>query len=147
MRLFWFTVLALVATSVSGNEVYRSFAADGTVVYSDRPHGAESEPIQIVGQLTARARDAAAQQPQQPAAPPGARSEPLVAEIEREPTAEELRELRAQNCTVARERNLTYAASRRLYRSLPDGEREYLSDAEIDAARAQAAADVETWCD
>jgi hypothetical protein len=33
-----------------------------------------------------------------------------------------------------------------LFRTLPNGEREYLSDAEIDEAKAKAAADVEASC-
>jgi hypothetical protein len=56
-------------------------------------------------------------------------------------------ERRAENCAIARGRVERYSISHRLYRSLPDGEREYLSDAEIDEARARAEADTKEWCD
>ena len=56
-------------------------------------------------------------------------------------------EQRARNCEQAREREKLYMGSRRLYRPLPDGEREYLSDEELDAARAEARQAVREWCD
>ena len=54
---------------------------------------------------------------------------------------------RAANCDKAREQLESYDSSRRLYRPLPNGEREYLSDEEIDATRADARAQVREWCD
>jgi hypothetical protein len=59
---------------------------------------------------------------------------------------EEIAAERARNCALAQERAERYRISRRLYRSLPNGEREYLSDAELDEARAKAEADVGNWC-
>ena len=40
-----------------------------------------------------------------------------------------------------------YSTAHRLYRNGPDGERIYLSDAELAAARTKAESDVATWCD
>ncbi len=65
------------------------------------------------------------------------------AEQIREKTLEE----RAKNCEQAREREKLYMGSRRLYRPLPNGEREYLSDDELDAARTEAHQAVREWCD
>ena len=53
---------------------------------------------------------------------------------------------RAKNCATARERKTRYEESHRLYKSGTNGDREYLNAAEIDEARAKAAADVATWC-
>ena len=39
-----------------------------------------------------------------------------------------------------------YSTSQRLYEMLPDGSRRYLSDAEIDAARASAKASMDVMC-
>jgi hypothetical protein len=143
--------LALLSTAAYGADVYRSRAADGTISYSDRPQGENSEyvfvPTPGAGNAantpqrqTRGAGDAnaatAATPPEAPAAPtlpPG-------------PTAAELREQRQKNCEIARERQQRFTISRRLYRTNADGEREYLSDPEIDEARAKAAADVEDWC-
>jgi hypothetical protein len=56
-------------------------------------------------------------------------------------------ERRVKNCEIAQDRVERYEISHRLYRTTPDGEREYLSDAEIDEARTRAQADVQEWCD
>lgn len=136
------TLALLAATTLHGAEVYRSVDEDGNVSYSDRPVGQDAESIVIATRT--------------PGAPPAATasaeqsSESLDGTVQRErrePTPEERAEDRAANCAIARERLDRYTISRRLYRTLPDGEREYLSDAEIDEAKAGAAADVEEWCD
>src|SRR5690606_17824720 len=133
--------LALVATGSIAAEVYRSMAADGTVIYSDRPFGRDSESI-IVATTDPR--------PMTPAPMAAARPESgttMTEQQPREPTAAERAEDRAKNCVTARDRVERYNISHRLYRTLPNGEREYLNDAEIDDAKARAAADVENWCD
>jgi len=40
-----------------------------------------------------------------------------------------------------------YTEARRLYRDVGDGEREYLSDAEVDAERSDSVRAVNEWCD
>lgn len=141
------TVTILVAALGNAAEVYRSVNADGNVSYSDRPVDATSEPIFIATPRPATPPPVVASA--EPPAPTAGAAEP-AADAEPEPappTAQELAAERAANCEIARERNDRYQTSRRLYRTTPDGEREYLSDAELDAARAGAAADVEKWCD
>ncbi len=134
------TLALLAAGTLHGAEVYRYIDENGNVAYSDRPAGQNAETIIV----TTRAPIV----PPRPAAQPAAAApEETVERQRREPTPEERAEDRAANCTIARERNERYAISRRLFRELPDGEREYLSDAEIDEARARAAADVQEWCD
>ncbi|MDH3507231.1 MAG: DUF4124 domain-containing protein [Gammaproteobacteria bacterium] len=136
------TLAVLAASTLYGAEVYRYVDENGNVGYSDRPVGQNPEPI-VVTTYT----------PIVPSAPTptpaAAQPDPETADetVRREPTPEERAQDRAANCTIARERFQRYAISRRLFRELPDGEREYLSDAEIDEARAGAAADVEEWCD
>ena len=56
-------------------------------------------------------------------------------------------EERSANCEKAREQLTAYDTSQRLYKPLPDGEREYLSDEQLDAARANARRQVREWCD
>jgi len=60
--------------------------------------------------------------------------------------AEEAR-TRDLQCNAARERYKVYTTAPRLYETLPGGERRYLTDDELTAARVQAKADVEQWCD
>jgi hypothetical protein len=141
-RLAW-SILIMLPIGAPATEVYRSIDANGHVIYSDRPGDAAETVVvrPVVDTFDASARKAAEDQDsQQPelnavlAAASEAAGELSAAE-------------RARNCEVARERAETYAASRRLFRTLPDGEREYLSSAEIDEARARAQSDVANWCD
>jgi hypothetical protein len=137
-------LLALLGTAAHGADVYRTTAPDGTVSYSDRPQGADSE---FVYSATPRGpRTGPAPQPGQQAAatPPEA---PAVPTLPEGPSAAELREQRQKNCEIARERADRYTLSRRLFRTNAAGEREYLDDAAVAEARAKAAADVQDWCD
>lgn len=136
------TLVFLAASTLHGAEVFRYVDEDGNVAYSDRPVGQNAEAIVITTNAPIAPPPSTA-----PAQPATATPEETVERQRREPTPEERAADRAANCTIARERNERYAISRRLFRELPDGEREYLSDAEIDEARARAAADVEEWCD
>jgi len=142
--LAW-ALLLLTAQGALAAEVYRFVDANGLVVYSDRPTGAEGEE-----QITVTVATAA---PRRVTATPAAATEDaaaatarLTAELPREPTPQEVAADRARNCELARQKNETYSTSHRLYESLPDGERRYLTAEEIDQARAKAAADVAAWC-
>jgi hypothetical protein len=143
-------LLALFGTAAYGADVYRSLDANGVVSYSDRPQGANAETVFVA---VPRAGTGPAVAPQRPtraaqdAAAGSAQAPGAEAPAAPEPTAAELRAERQQNCATARERQERYAISHRLFRTLPNGEREYLSDAQIDEARARAVADVGTWCD
>ena len=141
MRLILCLSLALAAGAAWAADVYMAVAPDGTVIYSDRPTAPDAKPVDVAftppsSQPSPTAPARAAPEPTAPSA------EDLRAETEPELTAEQ----RAQNCEIARERVARYANARRLFRQRPDGEREYLSDEEIDEVRARAAADVERWC-
>lgn len=141
MRRLIPALLLVAAAPVAAADVYKSVAEDGTVVYSDRPQaGAQLVDVNapyIGGGPQPRPSLTADEEPEEQAQP---------AAGEDEPSAAERAETRAQNCELARERRETYMTSHRLYRNTESGEREYLSSAEIDEARAQAAADVEQWC-
>jgi len=144
-RLAWSIALFFPLGAFAG-DVYRSVDENGVVVYSDQP-SADSELVTIAVSLAS----APARQTSRPAddradddAPA---SSPLAAEIPRESTPEEIAADRARNCEYARQMQQTYSVSHRLYRTGPDGEREYLTDAELTAARTKAESDVAAWCD
>ncbi len=61
--------------------------------------------------------------------------------------AEKQQQLRTENCDKARTRLLTYNTARRLYRPLENGEREYLTDDELDSERMEAQELIDEWCD
>jgi hypothetical protein len=134
----------LASTALYGADVYRSTDADGTVIYSDRPQDANSEYVYVpTPRSSGRGAQPAQAQPNDAASPPAASATPPPASDR--PAAQSAEE-RAKLCSTARERLQRYTVSRRLYRTVEGGEREYLSDAELDDARARAAADVDNWC-
>jgi hypothetical protein len=140
-------LLALLGTTAYAADVYKSTAPDGTVVYSDRPEGADSQFVYSATPRAPRSQPGGA--PARPAnaaadAPPQAPATPALADG---PSSAQLRAERQKNCEIARETQQRYTLSRRLFRTNAVGEREYLDDAAVAEARAKAAADVKDWCD
>jgi hypothetical protein len=138
-------LLAVLGTAAHGADVYRSTAPDGTVSYSDRPQGADAQFVLATRPAPTRATTpAAGGSPANTAqSAPQAPANPTLPEG---PSSEKLREERQKNCEIARETMERYTLSRRLFRTNAAGEREYLDDAAVAAARAKAAADVQDWC-
>ena len=152
----WPLLLALLGTAAASADVYRSVDAHGNVVYSDRPTD-KSEPVFVnaskpgrpgstvsapksaEGNAQANAQNGqnaqASSQSQQGAQKEKGDLTPAEKEAEKQ-----------KNCQTARERKTKYDQSHRLFKTGPNGDREYMNSAEIDQARAQAAADVQTWC-
>ena len=155
--LWWPLLLALLGTAAASADVYRSTDAHGTVVYSDRP-SENSEPVIVSAPkagrpgnpITPRDAQTAPGSPQANAtSAPGDQTQAAQKGGKGEKgdlTPAEKEAERAKNCLTARERKTKYEQSHRLFKTGPNGDREYLSDAEIDQARVQAAADVQTWC-
>ena len=146
VRFVCVLLLSFSTTVLWAAQVYRSVDAEGNVTYSDRPAGDEAETIFIATRQPASAPTTPTRRATTETAP-AAEETGEVQRERREPTPEERAEDRARNCSIAREREERYAISHRLYRETPDGEREYLSDAELTEARTQATADVQEWCD
>jgi hypothetical protein len=139
-------LLAVLGTAAYGADVYRSTAPDGSVSYSDRPQGADAQFV-----FSATARTAATRAASPPAgassnAAPNAPEASASPTLPEGPPSAKLREQRQKNCETAREVQERYTLSRRLFRTNAAGEREYLDDAAVAAARAKAAADVQDWC-
>jgi hypothetical protein len=137
-------LLTLVGTAAFAADIYRSTAPDGTISYSDRPQGADSEFVYSATPRIPRTAPAATgASAANPAAAPEAPNVPTLAGG---PSAAELRQQREKNCATAREVLDRYTLSRRLFRTNAVGDREYLDDAAVAEARSKAAADVQDWC-
>lgn len=138
-------LLAMAGTSAFAADVYRTTAPDGTVSYSDRPQGADSQFV-----FSAAARGTATQSAAAPAAAgangSAAPEAPAAPRAPEGPSSAQLRAERQKNCEIARETQQRYQLSMRLYRTNAAGQRELLDDAAVAAARAKAAQDVEDWC-
>lgn len=143
--LVW-SVLLVLPVGALGAEIYRSVGENGEVIYSDLPTAsAERVTVNVPG--TGRSTDRAASQSDSSEGAREAAGNPPGAQIPRPSTPEEIAADRAKNCEYARQMQATYSTAHRLYRNGPDGERVYLSDAELAAARTKAESDVATWCD
>lgn len=145
MRFQWLYLLLLVAGSVSGAQIYRSVDADGNVTYSDRPAGDDVETI-FIDTATATPVPADAADNEASEAGAAAAEDEVDEVVDAGPSAEEIAAERMENCGLARGREERYLAAHRIYTG-SEAEREYLNDAELDAIRLQATADVEEWCD
>lgn len=143
MRIAYGTlILALVGSAAFAADVYRTTAPDGTVSYTDRPQGADSQFVFSAGQVPAAQAPSGAAAANA-AAPPEAPSTPTAPQG---PSVAQLRAERQKNCEIARETQQRYDLSMRLFRTNAAGQREYLDDAAVAAARAKAAQDVQDWC-
>jgi hypothetical protein len=147
--LFIVTLTAALAAGPAAADVYKFKDEKGNVLYTDKPSTLPAERLNIQSQKTdvvalqarqqeeqKRQQDADRAQQQQPAA-----AQPTDQQAA-QPTAKD----KADRCTKARERYDSYMNSQRLYEALPDGQRRYLSDDELDAARASAKASMDVMC-
>ena len=149
MRAFALLFVSLAAGTALGAEVFRTVDENGVVSFSDRPGQGPSERVVVVTPPANGGRSASA--PGAGIADAAQARNDSVPDATGEaapeqPSAEERSAQRARNCEIATERAERYRNARRLYRELPDGEREYLDDDEIDAAKADAESDLATWC-
>jgi uncharacterized protein DUF4124 len=132
---------ALAAGTVAA-DVYKFKDDKGNVLYTDKPSTLPAERLNIQSQRTdvvavqARAEEEAKRQQQgqqQAGQQPPAVPQASPAD-------------KAEGCAKARDRYNKYMTSQRLYEAQPDGQRRYLSDAELDAARASAKASMDVLC-
>lgn len=139
---------ALMASGMTvAGEIYKWTDDDGNVHYEDRPIGdAETERLDIVSKSTdnsavqahliagREARDVAREVPSE--APP----EMTKAEIRAE------QEERQKQCQTYRGRLEDFMRSQRLYKVDDAGERQYLSEDEMLAARSRVEGKIQEYC-
>jgi hypothetical protein len=140
-------LLASLGTAAYGGDIYRTKAADGTVIYSDLPLTADSEFVSSAAPHTPRGQTGGAPAARSANTTASAPEAPAIPTRGEGPSSTQLRAERQKNCEIARETQQRYTLSRRLFRTNAVGEREYLDDAAVAEARAKAAADVKDWCD
>lgn len=130
-------------------DVYKFKDEKGNVLYTDKPSTLPAERINVQSQKTDLVAVQARQQQdlkrQQEAA-----KEPAKTAQQAQPADQQAPQLnpndKAERCTKARERYDNYMTSQRLFEAQPDGQRRYLSDTELDAARASAKASMDVMC-
>lgn len=141
-------LLATVGSANADTEIFRWVDSQGVVHYSDRP---ETSGAKVVGHSKstdpARVREEElrnweAEQKQQK----DRQTQEEVAAYDAQRNAEEKR-VRQVQCARAREMSEVYSDAHRLYETMPNGERKYLTDAELTEARENAMRAVEESCD
>ena len=142
-------LLLTLAALAAGNavaDVYMYKDEKGNTQYTDKPPLLPAERLNVQSQRTdtvaAQERSQAAVQRTNSNAPPAAGNSTADKRAAAETTAKD----KAERCIKARERYDKYMNSPRLFEEGKDGERRYLTDAELDAARNQAKVSMEAMC-
>jgi hypothetical protein len=148
LRLAFGFALTLTLASAASADVYRYVDSKGNVQYTDKPALLPAQKIAVQSRPTdATEVDAGAEAEQaRTAAADAARQQAAARQADQNKAGKVTATAKAEQCAKARERNDSYATSKRLYETLPDGERRYLTDAELDEARARAEKAVAEMC-
>lgn len=141
------TAYVLLGTTAQA-DVYKYTDDRGNVHYTDKPATLPAERLNVQSQKTdlvaLQARQAAEQERMNAANQ--ARNQNAAEAADQRQAQKITATEKAEQCKKARERFDSYTNSQRLYESLPNGERRYLTDAELDAARASAKASMDVLC-
>ncbi len=141
MKVVLMCAALLVWSGMASATVYKWVDAQGKVQYGDSPpDGVNAEVVEMPG---SHAAPAAAQ----PAAPAHAPAKPPAADDGAKKAVDsDVAQSREKQCSDAQERYKKLVETRKLYKTGPDGERQYLSSDEIDAERLAAKQDVDQIC-
>lgn len=141
--------IACIANA-GAQSIYKWIDENGVTHFSEqRPQGVESErlSVKVNSGFRGDSSGTADSSTESFARSREARQEKREQAAEDAERAAQQKAIREENCAKARERLNTYETSRRLYREREDGEREYLTDDELDQARADSRELVKEWCD
>jgi len=140
------TALALAPAALA--DVYKFKDDKGNVMYTDKPSTLPAERLNVQSQKTdvvaVQQRQDADLKRMQDAA--NSRNQTAAQRSEAEEASKLTAKDKAERCTKARERYDQYMNSQRLYEQQESGERRYLSDEELDKARASAKATMDVMC-
>jgi hypothetical protein len=142
------SILTLAASGIAfAGDIYKWVDEDGHVHYGDKPVGAQSERMAIQSTPTDPARIAAQAQALATARMEAREAEATAAA--EEPSEEALRAMaleRREACEKARADMQRMVSARHLYREDDSGERIYLDEVEMQAARERAENQVSEFC-
>lgn len=147
-RILLTTAIALISGSAFAGEIYKWTDADGNVHYGDRP--TTTAPVERVA-ISSRSTDTAAVTARRQAHDElqVSRAEKKAERAEADKAAADAKaeeENRAQQCEMYRARMQSFLQAPRLYREDESGERVYLDDEQILAARAKVQDKIQETC-
>ena len=139
--------LAMSGVAVAG-DIYKWVDEDGNVHYGDKPVSNESERVPIESRPTDRARIQSQYQAaaQARAENRDARAQADEASREAEEDRRAQAEERRQRCEASRATLQRFVTSRRIYTQDESGERVYMDEAQMQAARERVENDVNKYC-
>jgi len=149
MRLIVTATLLVFATGALASEVFKTTDPQGRPVYTDKPVTLPAEKLNVKSSSTdvVGVQQRYDEQMKHYAEADKAQSEAAQKAADRRKATELSAEDRAKRCTESRQRYESYMNARRLYApGDAEGERRYLSDAEIDEARTNAKATMDEFC-
>jgi len=141
--------LLLAAAGAQASEVYKTTDAQGRPVYTDKPVSLPAEKLNVKSATTdtVQLQQRYEEQMKGYSEADKARAEAASKAAEAQKASAMTAEDRARRCEESRQRYESYMNARRLYEpGESEGERRYLSDAEIDAARADAKKLMDEFC-
>jgi hypothetical protein len=139
---------ALIAWSgLASAVVYKWTDAQGKLQYGDRPpDGVHAQVVELLGTHASSARVAAPSTAQSaPTAKAAAAPTPKDLD-DRKVVDQDVAQARDKQCTDAQDRYKKLIEGRRLYKTGPDGERQFMTSEEIDTERLNARRDIDNTC-
>lgn len=147
LRLIMTLSAGLALSGMAHADVYKYKDPKGNVQYTDKPAVLPAERLNVQSQRTDTvALNKRLEEENKKSGEQAKSQQSAAAQAADQKKAQELSATdKAEKCAKSRERYDSYMNSQRLYEET-NGERRYLSDTELDAARAAAKITMETLC-
>ena len=145
IQLLSISLLAIAGWGTSAvADVYKWTDSSGRVHYSDKPDGDNLELMNVKSKRTDNAKIVLAKQVQLDVAQAAAADARMKANLDEEEERNEA--VSAENCARASEALVSLRNAQRLYIPSENGDRRYLSEAEIADRIKRAETDKSKWC-
>ncbi len=139
--------LTVASGVAAASDVYKYTDEKGNVLYTDKPRTLPAERLNVQTAKVDPANQARqAEEMKRLQEADAARKQTSTQQSNQAAAAPMNAKDRADRCTKARDKYDTYMNSHKLYEEQPGGERRYLTSEELDAARASAKANMDSWC-
>jgi Domain of unknown function (DUF4124) len=140
--------VALTLSAVASASVYKWVDAQGNVHYSDRPPEGEAQIVDIISSPSShpRATVRSIGEQKQRQAQAQADGKQKAEQTTQQAVNADVAKSRAKQCEEAKERYRVAIDSHKLYKMGKNGEREYLSEAELSQARLDARRTLDESC-
>ena len=145
-RLLLFAAL-IAWSSMASAVVYKWVDAQGKVQYGDRPpDGVHAEIVEGLGTHTSAPSARPAPTAAPAAAQTAANSAPVKDSAAKQAVDQDVAATRDKQCADAQANYKKLIEGRRLFKTGPDGERQYLTSDQIDNERVNAKRDIDATC-